>query len=136
MLAKLIKGNEEIRQETIATFVDQMQRSWQVVRKRLNQAVQQQVKWYNARHKPMAYREGDLVLLSTANLQVRGTPVKLKRKFAGPFCITECIGSQSCRLDLPMTWRVHTVFHVSLFKFWHENMYRRYPAPESRKLED
>ena len=96
--------------------------------KRLNEAVQQQAKWYDARHKPVSHREVDLVLLSTANLQVRGTSTKLKRKFAGPFRITECIGSQSYKLDLPMTWRVHNVFHVSLLKIWHEDMYRRYPT--------
>ena len=134
--AELIKGNEEIRQETIANFVGRMHRSWQVARKRLNQAVEQQAKWYDARHKPVSYREGDLVLLSTANLQVRGTPAKLKRKFAGPFRITECIGSQSYRLDLPTTWRVHNVFHVSLLKIWREDMYRRYPAPEPTRLEE
>ena len=50
--AELIKGNEEIRQETIANFVGRMYRNWQVVHGdvHLNQAVQQQAKWYNARH--------------------------------------------------------------------------------------
>ena len=104
--------------------------------KHLNQAVQQQVKWYDARHKPVSYREGDLVLLSTTNLQVRGTPAKLKRKFAGLFCITECIGFQSCRLDLPTTWRVDNVFYVSLLNIWREDMCRRYPAPEPTRLEE
>ena len=76
------------------------------------------------------------MLLSKANLQVRGTLAKLKHKFAGPFCITECIGSQSYRLDLPTTWRVHNVFHVLLLKIWREDMYRRYPAPEPTRLEE
>ena len=101
--AELIKGNEEIRQKTIANFIGRMHRSWQVGRKRLHQAIEQQAKWYDARHKPVSCREGNLVLLSIANLQVRGTLAKLKRKFAGPFRIIECIGSQSYRLDLPMT---------------------------------
>ena len=83
-----------------------------MTRKRLHQVVGQQAKWYDAHHKPMSYREGDLVLLGTANLQFSGTPTKLKRKFAGPFCITECIGSQSYRLDLPTTWRVHNMVYV------------------------
>ena len=41
-----------------------------MARKRLHQAVEQQAKWYDARHKPVSYREGDLVLLSTSNLQL------------------------------------------------------------------
>ena len=83
MPVELIKGNEEIKQETIANFVGRIHRSWQVARKCLHQAVEQQAKWYDARYKLVSYREGDLVLLSTANLQVGGTPAKLKRKFAG-----------------------------------------------------
>ena len=57
--AELIKGNEEIMQETIANSVCRMHRSWQVARKRLHQAVEQQAKWHDARHNPMSYREGD-----------------------------------------------------------------------------
>ena len=41
MLVELIKGNEEIRQEMIASFVGRMHRSWQVVQKRINQAIEQ-----------------------------------------------------------------------------------------------
>ena len=68
MPIELVKGNEEIRQETIANYVGRMHRSWQVARKCLNQAIQQQAKWYDARHMLVSYREGDLVFLSTANL--------------------------------------------------------------------
>ena len=57
--AELIKGNEEIRQETIANFVGCMHRSWKVARKRLNQAAEQQTKWYDARHKLVSCRKGD-----------------------------------------------------------------------------
>ena len=54
----------------------------------------------------------------------------------GPFRITESIGSQSYRLDVPSTWHVHNVFHMLLIKHWHEDMYRRYPAPEPTRLEE
>ena len=107
-----------------------------MARKRVNQAVEQQAKWCDACHKLVSYRERDLVLLSIANLEVRGTPAKLKRKFARPFRITECIGSQSYRLDLPTTWQVHNVFHVSLLRIWREDMYRGYPTPEPTRLEE
>ena len=92
MPAELIKGNEEIRHETTANFVGRMYKSWQVAQSRLFESVQQQAKWYDARHRPMSYKEGDLVLLSTTNLQFKGIPTKLRRKFVGPFRITECIG--------------------------------------------
>ena len=93
--AELIKGNEEIRQETIANFVGRMYKSWQVARRRLFESVQQQAKWYDARHRPVSYKAGDLVLLISTNLQFKTIPIKLRRTFVGPFRIAECIGSQS-----------------------------------------
>ena len=54
---ELIKGNEDIKQETIANFVGRMHRSWQVIRKRLHQVIEQQAKCYGSRHKSVSYRK-------------------------------------------------------------------------------
>ena len=58
------------------------------------------------------------MLLSTRNLNMKGTPGKLQRKFVGPFQITEVIGQQAYRLSLLEDWKIHPVFHVSLLKDW------------------
>ena len=60
----------------------------------------------------------------------------MKRQCVDPFRVTECIGPLSYRLDLPTTWQVHNVFHVSLLKVCREDMYRRYPAPKPARLEE
>ena len=70
------------------------------------------------KHRDIDYEVGDLVLLSTRNLKMKGTPEKLQRRFVGPFQIIETIGQQAYRLSLPEDWKIHPVFHVSLLKDW------------------
>ena len=59
------------------------------IRKR---AVGLQQKHYNRKHRDVQFAVGDLVLLSTRNLKMRGIPGKLKKRFMGPFKIQERIG--------------------------------------------
>ena len=66
----------------------------------------------------MGFQVGDLVLLSTRNLKMKGIPTKLQKRFVGPFRVTETIGEQAYRLSLPDNWKIHPVFHVSLLKEW------------------
>ena len=107
-----------------------------MARRRLKQAIQQQAKWYNRRHRPVSYRVGQWVLLSTTNLHLKGTPSKLQRKFVGPFKIIERIGTQSYTLELPEDWRIHSVFHVSLLKVWNEGVCRQILDEATPELEE
>ena len=60
----------------------------------------------------------DLVLLSTRNLKLKGTPGKLQKRFVGPFRVIEAIGVHAYRLSLPDEWKIHDVFHVSFLRNW------------------
>ena len=77
-----------------------------------------QAKYYDAKHRDVGFKVGDLVLLSTRNLKMKGTPSKLQKRFVGPFRVTETIGEQAYRLSLPENWKIHPVFHVSLLREW------------------
>ncbi|KAJ5895495.1 hypothetical protein N7495_007186 [Penicillium taxi] len=76
-------------------------------------------KYYNQRHKPMEFRVGDLVRLSTKNLRLKSLSNKLSPKFIGPFKPLEKVGKQAYRLGLPTKYdRLHNVFPITLLEPW------------------
>ena len=76
---------------------------------------------------------GDEVVLATRHLHVNEhLLVKLRRRWIGPFSIPEVISLVTYWLDLPPTWRIHLVFHVSnLKRFDHSEEFKRVEGPPS-----
>ena len=61
---------------------------------------------------------GDRVLLSTWNLRMFAPhlPLKLKRRWVGPFTIAKVVSPVAFRLNLPPGWQIHPTFHASNLK--------------------
>ena len=76
-----------------------------------------------------------MVLLSTKNLKFKSIPVKLQKRFVGPFEIVEKIGTQSYKVQLPDTWSIHNVFHVSLLKRWKTSVFQSEEAAPQEELD-
>jgi hypothetical protein len=74
------------------------------------------VKSQNKRQKPIQFKVGDKVLLSTKNLKLLGAKKKLSVRFLGPFQIQDAIGAQAYRLVLPTSYKIHNVFYVYLLE--------------------
>ena len=68
----------------------------------------------DAKRSDPTYSVGDLVLLSTSNLNKHHLQRKLYPKFVGPFKIISKVNDVAYRLELPATMPIHNVFHVNL----------------------
>jgi hypothetical protein len=79
----------------------------------LTAAKQRQAAYANEHRREVVFKEGDMVLLSTANLRNEGRAPKLSPKFIGPFPIVRVVSDVANELLLPATLKIHNVFHVS-----------------------
>jgi hypothetical protein len=94
------------------------------VRKSLQLQVQQSLKdsqdrmarMANRARRELSFAVGDRVWLSTKNLPLRTGTRKLASIWAGPYLITGVVGDVAYRLELPIDWLIHDVFHVSQLK--------------------
>ncbi len=84
-------------------------------------AAQQRMKNYVDKHrKDVSYSVGQLVLLKTTNLHLAG-PKKFLPRYIGPFKILQSCGPVAYKLELPESWRVHNVFHVSNLRLYRQS---------------
>ena len=68
------------------------------------------------------FEVGDEVVLSTRNIRVnQHLPSKLHRHWIEPYRVAKVISPVAYGLDLPPTWRIHPVFHVSNLKRFHRS---------------
>jgi len=69
-----------------------------------------------ARRKEPELVEGEKVWLNMKNIKTTRPTKKLDDRRAGPFIVEEKISPVAYRLKLPVSWRVHPVFHISLLR--------------------
>ena len=70
-------------------------------------------------HTTYAVKVGDQVWLEGTNVHTTHPKAKLAPRRHGPFKVIATWGV-NCKLQLPKTWRIHPVFHVSLISPYHE----------------
>ena len=99
--------------------------------KHLEEARQNQAKYYNEKHLPISYRVGDKVMLNAKNIKTTRPSKKLNYKYIGPFEVELPIEKQAYRLKLPKSYQIHNVFHVSLLEPYRGRLVLRpTPLPE------
>jgi hypothetical protein len=99
-----------------ADYLNQKEDALKIALEQLKKARDRYKSYADANRKDTSFLEGDMVLLSTVNLNKHNQCRKLYPKFIGPFKITSVVNEVAYRLDLPETLPVHNVFHVSLLK--------------------
>ncbi|KAL8441822.1 hypothetical protein Emed_007471 [Eimeria media] len=88
--------------------------------KHIAKAQLQQQKQANKHRRHVEFKEGDKVLLSTANLPAQGCP-KLQERYIGPFIVTKVLNDVTYKLDLPPSFTINPVFHVSRLRPFFED---------------
>jgi hypothetical protein len=95
--------------------------------------IKAQQSWVKHRDTPK-YKEGDLVWLEGKNLRINQPTAKLAPRRHGPFKITQVMSAVNYRLELPMQWSIHPVFHIDLLTPYKETIMHgpnfTRPAPE------
>ncbi|KFY97961.1 hypothetical protein V498_01758 [Pseudogymnoascus sp. VKM F-4517 (FW-2822)] len=102
--------------------VEKLQAERKELAETLQKATDAHKRYYDARHKPMRYRIRDQVMLAARNIKQLRLNRKLADKYLGPFWVQQVVGgySQAYQLELPPTYQIHNVFHVSLLEPYHQ----------------
>ena len=94
---------EEFRKEALAAH----EKAWRTMKEQISS-------------KFCLWRSGDKVWLEGKNLKLHYPSKKLTSRREGPFEITQVISSMAYKLWLPLTWKIHDVFHASLLSSYRE----------------
>ena len=82
--------------------------------------VQAQSRWKKAKDKRVEFKIGDKVWLEGRNLRSDRPSTKLAAKRYGPFKITKVLSPITYQIQLPLSWKIHDVFHVDLLTLYKE----------------
>lgn len=85
----------------------------------ISRAQRSQAKHADQHRREVAFKPGDLVLLSQQNIQLLGDEHrtrKLSTRFLGPYPVKRVVNSNAYELDLPASFRIHPVINVSQLK--------------------
>jgi hypothetical protein len=88
-------------------------------------------KYADRRRDNTEFEVGDKVWLEGKNLSTDAPSKKLGAKRFGPYEILDRISPTAYKLNIPLNWRIHNVFHVSLIsKTKEDTVLGRNPAPQ------
>ena len=94
---------------------------WRRARGNANKLIiKAQKRWAQAKQQGRTFKEGDMVWLEGRNLHIDQPMAKLSPKCHGPSPIKKVLGPVTYQLTLPMTWKIHDVFHVDLLTPYNE----------------
>ena len=111
------KGRKKGKYKEAKKFIEKMKEIQEEARVALGK-VQEEMKKYTDRKRGEVnnYKVEDLVILSTKDLKyqmVERRTEKLMERFVGPYKVKKIISSNTVKLELPSTIRIHPVVNVS-----------------------
>ena len=117
----------------VESHVEELRRVQQICHEHLVESKVSQTHFANRHRKVETFKRGDLVLLSTEDLEIKGVE-RFTPKWVGPFKVITATDKSRVTLQLHGTWRrLFNEFHASKLKLWRSNDPERFP---SRQLEE
>jgi len=110
--------NDASEEMSMVTQLDEERRRlWELAKSNLEKAHKRYKDFADKSRQEVKFQEGDEVWLNIKNFQLpEGLSHKFLGPYAGPFKVLEKKLSDTYKLKLPETLRVHPTFHVSLLK--------------------
>lgn len=98
-------------------FALKMKENLEAAKLALQKAQARQKSYADTKRMDLSFNVGDKVLLNAKNIKLKSPgPRKLLPRYIGPFEIVAKIGEVAYRLKLPVNYKIHNVFHVSLLR--------------------
>ena len=111
---------KRLQAATAGDITDRMQETLEFIRGNIENAQNAQAAQANKHRSNVVFKQGDLVFLSSKNIDTTRPSKKLDNKRFGSFEIREPVGA-SYRLALPDTMKIHDVFHPKLLTLAAQN---------------
>ncbi len=113
--------------ETLATRLREIHEEAEAMLKISIERYKEQADKKRAEQPP--FEVGDKVWLNRKHIKTDRPTEKLDYRRLGPYKITELVGKRAARLELPLSMKIHNVFHVSLLEKWKPDLHGRNPIP-------
>ncbi|PHJ15811.1 retrotransposon ty3-gypsy subclass, partial [Cystoisospora suis] len=88
----------------------------QKAKQQLQKAQDYQKKYADRHRRPVLFQPGQSVRLRSTHLPLHEYAKALRPKYVGPFTIQRMEGQNAAEVELPPSWLIHPVFHVSLLR--------------------
>jgi hypothetical protein len=116
----------KLKQEPVTSFpaIKELSSKLKLIRDlvydNLKQAQDNQKYYYDKNRKPQEFKEGDLVLLNRAYINLdnykQAKLQKLLPLYVGPYTVLDKISANAYRIQLPSNYSIYPVFHTSALK--------------------
>jgi len=111
------EGRKKGKYKEAEKFVEKMKEIQEEAKAALGKAQEDMKKYADRRRAEVdEYKVGDLVMLSTKDLKyqmVRRRTEKLTKRFIGPYKVQKIVLSNTVKLELPSTIKIHPVVNIS-----------------------
>jgi hypothetical protein len=118
----IAKNSDNSNNASAEQMLEQLFSDLKLADNNVKRAQERQSHYTNLGRRDVEYEVGDKVLLSTTDLRLKMkiTP-KLTARYIGPFTIKRKLSPLNYELDLPSSFSIHPVFHISKLRLFKES---------------